>query len=114
MENGGASGDNSEGPRLQALIGEVIAAHAGQHPGIIAEAVVEQIAATYALSPRERHHRQQRKNHLERTRRVAHEVYRVLAETQNLDPGREIAARVLKSFLLTRRPPAATSPADSP
>ena len=93
---------------LQRLIGEVIAAHAGRHPGIIAEAIVEQIAASFVLTPREALHREQRKNHQERIRRFSHEVYRILADAQGIDPGREIASRVLKSFLLTRRPPAAT------
>jgi len=112
--NGGADEYGSEWPFLQQVIGEVIASHAGRHPGIIAEAVVERIAATYALIPRELHHREQRKNHQERIRRFSHEVYRILADTQTIDPGREIAARVLKSFLLTRRPPAATPRADGP
>ena len=112
--NGGADEYGSEWPFLQQVIGEVIASHAGRHPGIIAEAVVERIAATYALIPRELHHREQRKNHQERIRRFSHEVYRILADTQTIEPGREIAARVLKSFLLTRRPPAVTSRADGP
>ena len=112
--NGGADEYGSEWPFLQQVIGEVIAAHAGRHPGIIAEAVVERIAATYALIPRELHHREQRKNHQERIRRFSHEVYRILADTPGIDPGRETASRVLKSFLLTRRPPAATSRADGP
>jgi len=93
---------------LQQLIGEVIASHAGRHPGIIAEAVVERITAAYVLTPREQQHREQRKNHQERIRRFSHEVYRILADTQTIEPGQEIAARVFKSFLLTRRPPAAT------
>ena len=105
---------DAEWPALLQLIGEVIAANAGRHPGIIAEAIVERIAATYVLTPREQHHREQRKNHLERTRRFSHEVYRILADTQDIDPGREIAARVFKSFQLTRRPAAATPRADRP
>ena len=103
-----------ECPLLQQLIEEVIAAHAGRHPGIIADAVVERIAAAYVLTPREQQHREQRKNHQERIRRFSHEVYRILADTQTIEPGREIAARVFKSFLLTRRPEAATPRADGP
>jgi len=103
---------DAEGPFLQQCIDEVIAAHAGRHPGIIAEAIVEQIAGAYLLTPRERQHREQRKNHQERIRRFSHEVYRILADMQSIEPGREIAARVFKSFLLTRRPPAATPRTD--
>jgi hypothetical protein len=96
------------------LIGELVASHAGRHPGIIAEAIVEKIAATYILTPREPHHREQRKNHLERTRRLSHEVYRILAGAPDVEPGREIAARLFRSFVLTRRPPAALRRADAP
>ena len=96
---------DAEWPALLRLIESVVAANAGRHPGIIAEAIVDRIAATYVLAPRERHHREQRKNHLERTRRFSHEVYRIIAGARDVDPGREIAARVLHSFLLTRRSP---------
>jgi hypothetical protein len=105
---------DAEWPRLLQLIGEVIAAHAGRHPGIIAEAVVERIMAAYVLTPREQQHREQRKNHPERIRRFSHEVYRILADAQAIDPAREIAARVLKSFLLVECPPAAPAPASRP
>ena len=105
---------DAEWPALLRLIESVVAANAGRHPGIIAESIVDRIAATYVLAPRERHHREQRKNHLERTRRLSHEVYRILADTQTIEPGREIAARVFKSFLLTRRPRVATPRADGP
>ena len=108
MEIRDGEGFDPEWPYLQQLIGGVIAAHAGRHPGIIAEAIVERIAATYIMTPREAHHREQRKNHLERTRRFSHEVYRILAGAPDLDPAREISARLFKSFLLTRRDPAAT------
>jgi hypothetical protein len=107
--------DCPEGPVLLQQIRTVIAAHPGRHPGIIAEAIVERIAATYLMTPRELHHRELRKNHQERIRRVSHEVYRILAGPQHIDPAREIAARVLKAFLLTRRGPAtAATPADGP
>ena len=105
---------DAEWPLLLQLIGEVIAAHADRHPGIIAEAVVERIMAAYILTPREQQHREQRKNHQERIRRFSHEVYRILADTQTIEPGREIAARVFKSFVLTRPSPAATPRADGP
>jgi len=114
MENRDGGMLDAEWPRLLQLIGEVIAAHAGRHPGIIAEAVVERIMAAYVLTPREQQHREQRKNHRERIRRFSHEVYRILADTQTFEPGREIAARVFKSFLLARRPPDATPRADGP
>jgi hypothetical protein len=102
---------DAEWPALLLLIGGVVAANTGRHPGIIADAIVDRIAATYVLTPREQHHREQRKNHLERTRRFSYEVYRILADRQDIDPGREIAARMLKSFLLARRVPAASLPA---
>jgi len=108
MKNGGMGEYGSERPLLQQLIGEVIASHAGRHPGIIAEAIVERIAATFVLTPREQHHREQRKNHLERTRRFTHEVYRILADAPDLEPVREIVTRLTRSFLLTRRPQNAT------
>jgi hypothetical protein len=113
MAESAAVADCPEGPDLLQQIGSVIAAHAGRHPGIIAEAVVEQVAATYLMTPREVHHRELRKNHQERIRRVSHEVYRILAGPQDIDPAREIAARVLKAFQLTRRDAAASArPAD--
>ena len=115
MSDSVAWADYPEGPALLQQIESVIASRAGRHPGIIAEAVVEQIAATYLMTPREVHHRELRKNHQERIRRVSHEVYRILAGPRDLDPAREIAARVLKAFLLTRRESgAAAAPADGP
>lgn len=114
MIHGVADERFSELPHLRRLIDEAIASHAGRHPGIIAEAIVAQIAATYVLTPRELHHREQRKNHLERTRRFSHEVYRILAGAPEIEPGPEIAARLFKSFLLTRRPPGARPRADRP
>jgi hypothetical protein len=114
MENDGAAGHCSEQPLLQQLIDDVIASHAGRHPGIIAEAIVERIAATFVMTPREQYHRELRKNHLERTRRFSHEVYRILADAPDVEPGREIAARLIRSFLLTRRPQAAPPEAGRP
>jgi len=114
MNNGGAGEHGSELPLLQQLIDEVIATHAGRHPGIIAEAIVERISATFVLTPRELYHRELRKNHLERTRRFSHEVYRILADAPDVEPGREIAARLIRSFQLSRRPQAATPAASRP
>lgn len=105
MKNGGAGADGSEWSSLQQLIGAVIACHAGRHPGVIADAIVERIAATYVMTPRETQHQEQRKDHLERIRRFSHEVYRVLSGAPGIDPGQEIAARLFRSFLLTRRAP---------
>lgn len=109
MQDGGADEDSAEWLAIQRLIDEVIASHGGRHPGIIAEAIVERIAATCVMTPRETRHREQRKNHLERIRRFAHEVFRILAGVPDTEPGREIAARLFKSFLLTRRSPVSTS-----
>lgn len=103
MSGGSRWQDDPEGPAVLRLIESVIAAHAGRHPGVIAEAVVERIAATYLMMPRELHHRELRKNHRERIRRVTHQVYRALADPGEFDPAREIGERVLKAFLLTRR-----------
>lgn len=109
MNNGILGQHCPEGQFLQQLICGVIDAHPGRHPGIVAEAIVERIEATCALAPRETHHRELRRNHRERIRRVAHEVYRILADAQHADPGAEIAARVLTAFHLTRRPPGAAA-----
>jgi len=115
MSDSVAWADYPEGPALLQQIESVIASRAGRHPGIIAEAVVEKIAATYLMTPREVHHRELRKNHQERIRRVSHEVYRILAGPRDLDPAREIATRVLKAFQLTRREATASAtPADGP
>ena len=86
-------------PRIE----RVLASLAGRHPGIIAEAVVAGILAGYDLMPRERHHRERRKNHAERIRRFSYEVYRIVAGAAGLDPAREIAARVAKAFILARK-----------
>lgn len=96
----------AEESALLRQIEPVIAAAAGRHPGIIAEAVVARLLAAYDLLPRESHHRERRRNHEERIRRFGHEVYRILATGQALDPGREIAARVTKAFIVTDKPPA--------
>ena len=115
MADSAVGADRPEWPVLLQQIGSVIAENAGRHPGIIAEAIVERIAATYLMTPREQRRRELRKNHPERIRRISHEVYRILAGPQGIDPAREIAARVLKAFLLTRRAPAAAaSPAGKP
>ena len=108
----GRDSADAEWPALLRLIEAVVEDNAERHPGIIAEAIVERVAASYVLAPREQHHREQRKNHLERTRRFAHEVYRILARPQRIEPGREIASRVIKSFLLARRPPAPAAAGD--
>jgi hypothetical protein len=99
-------------PGESALVREIeqaISDAAGHHPGIIAEAVVARIIAGYDLLPRETQHRERRRNHEERIRRFSHEVYRILAGAQDLDPGREIAARVSKAFLVTKKTPAGAS-----
>lgn len=107
--------DCLDGSDLLQRIRAAIAANAGRHPGIIAEAVVELIASTFELTPRETHHPELRKNHRERVRRLSHEVYRVLAGAREIVPEREIAARVHGAFHLARRSPAtATPPAAGP
>jgi len=104
----------SESALLQE-IGQVLAATAGRHPGIIAEAVVARLLAIYDLCPLETKHRERRKNHEERVRRFAHEVYRILAEPGDAEPGREIASRVAKAFILTPKWPAPdASPEEKP
>ena len=96
-------------PEQSALLGVIdpaISATAGRHPGIIAEAVVARILAAYDLLPRDTRHRERRRNHEERIRRFSHEVYRILSDGQTLDPGREIAARVTRAFIVTGKAPA--------
>lgn len=81
----------------------VLSSHAGRHPGIIAEAVVARLTNSYALLPRETHHRERRKDHAERIRRFTHEVYRILEVAGGPDPAREIAARMAKAFVASPR-----------
>ena len=87
-------------------IERVIAATAGRHPGVITEEVVAGLLAAHDLLPREAWHRERRRNHAERIRRFSHEVYRILEAGDALDPGREIAVRVAKAFIVTERSPA--------
>ena len=68
----------AEWPSLHGLIEDVVARHAGRHPGVITEAVVESIVTRFEITPREVHHRERRKNHPERIRRLSHEVFRIL------------------------------------
>lgn len=89
---------------LLALVEGTIEALRGRHPGIVAEAVVERITSAYVLEPRETHHRERRRNHPERIRRLAHAAYRILADPESEAPERDIAEGVLRAFVLTPRP----------
>jgi len=98
-------------PEMAALLREieqVLAANEGHHPGVIAEAVVERLLEAYTLTPREPWHRERRRNHEERVRRYAHQVFRLLEDAPSGGPAeREIAALVAKAFILQARAPAA-------
>ncbi len=88
---------------LSRLVETLLARHASRHPGIITEAVVEAITAHYDLLPRETWHRERRKNHPERIRRLSHSVFRILEASQGKAPVDQITAAVLKAFLVTPR-----------
>ena len=90
----------AEWPSLHGLIEDVVARHVGHHPGVITEAVVESIVTRFEITPREVHHRERRKNHLERIRRLSHEVFRILDSETGPAPVQRITARILKAFIL--------------
>lgn len=88
---------------LSRLVEELLARNASRHPGIITEAVVDAITARYELLPRESWHRERRRNHPERIRRLSHSVFRILEASEGGAPVRQITAAVLKAFLITPR-----------
>ena len=90
-------------PSLLVIVGQAAAATAGRHPGVVSEAIVAAVTAAYDLVPRERWHRERRRNHPERIRRTAHEVFRIVAGGPGGDPAPEIAGRILKAFILHPR-----------
>ncbi len=86
-----------------ALVEGCVTSLSGRHPGIVAEAVVANLVATYGLAPRETHHAERRKNHPERVRRLAHEAFRILeAEPDDARAARRIAAGIVRAFTLAR------------
>ena len=99
-EDTGSWEDLSEWPSLHGLIEDVVARHAGRHPGVITEAVVEAIITRFEITPREAHHRERRKNHPERIRRLSHEVFRILDSESGPAPVHRITAGILKAFIL--------------
>ena len=87
------------------LVRRVISENASRHPGIISEAIVDTLMGTYILTPREVCYRERRKNHTERIRRLAHEVFRILDAGEGQAPVRRITSAVVKAFLLAPRQP---------
>lgn len=90
----------AEWPSLHGLIEDVVARHIGRHPGVITEAVVESIVTRFEITPREVHHRERRKDHPERIRRLSHEVFRILGSESGPAPVQRITAGILKAFIL--------------
>ena len=93
----------AEWPSLHGVLEDVVARHAGRHPGVITEAIVDAITARFEITPRQVHYRERRKNHPERIRRLSHEVFRILDTESGEAPVRRIAAGVLKAFILVPR-----------
>ena len=89
-----------EWPSLHGLIADVLARHAGRQPGAITESVVEAIVTRFEITPREVHHRERRKNHPERIRRLSHEVFRILDADSGSAPVHRIATGILNAFIL--------------
>ena len=85
------------------LVEDVVSPLAGCHPGIVTEAIVESITGKFALLPRESRHRERRRNHAERIRRLSHSIFRIIEEAGREFPVELIAASVLKAFIVGPR-----------
>lgn len=92
-----------EWPELRELIDGVMAGLAGRHPGIVTEALVDAVMANYRLLPRETWHRERRRNHSERIRRLSHSLFRILDDAGEGAPVDVITASVLKAFIISPR-----------
>ena len=95
--------NDREWSHLFSLVEEAIIGCRGHHPGIITEAVVDVVAEEYEILPREIHHRERRKNHRERIRRLSHEIFRIIDAEEGEASVEKIAAGIMTSFLLTPR-----------
>ena len=92
-----------EWPPLFRLVEATVSLHASRHPGVITEAVVEAVTGRYELEPRETWHRERRRNHTERIRRLSHSHVRILEASEVTAPVKRITADVLRAFILTPR-----------
>jgi hypothetical protein len=90
-------------PNLDKRLRAVIGANAAHHPGIIAEAVVADILGAFELTPREVRHRERRRNHGERVRRLVHAAFRMAEATPGFDPVPRLAGHLFKAFLFRAR-----------
>ena len=88
---------------LSRLVEDVLTRNASRHPGIITEAVVDMVTGRYSLLPRETAHKERRKNHPERIRRLSHSVFKILEASEGKAPVNQITAAILKAFLLAPR-----------
>jgi hypothetical protein len=88
---------------LHRLIEDVTGGLKGRHPGIVTEAIVEAVTARFSLMPRETWHRERRRNHPERIRRLSHSLFRIIDDAGEVFPADVITASVLKAFIITPR-----------
>ena len=95
--------NDREWSQLFSLVEEAVIGCRGHHPGIITEAVVDAVAEEYEILPREIHHRERRKNHRERIRRLTHEIFRIINAEEGEASVEKITAGIMKSFLITPR-----------
>jgi hypothetical protein len=95
--------DTPEWGGLVTLVAKVTASLAGRHPGVVTEAIVEAITDRYHLLPRETWHRERRRNHPERIRRLSHSIFRIIEDGGDKFPADLISASVLKAFIITLR-----------
>jgi hypothetical protein len=88
---------------LCSLVADVVAPLAGRHPGIVTEAVVDAIVRNFTLLPRETWHRERRRNHEERIRRLSHSIFRIIEDAGREFPVEVITSSVLKAFIVGPR-----------
>jgi hypothetical protein len=86
------------------LVADVVSPLAGSHPGIVTEAIVDAIVRDYTLLPRETWHRERRRNHGERIRRLSHAIFRIIEDAGREFPVELITSSVLKAFIVGPRP----------
>ena len=88
---------------LRKLIEDVTGGLRGRHPGIVTEAIVDAVTARFGLMPRETSHRERRRNHPERIRRLSHSLFRIIEDAGEEFPTDVITASVLKAFIISPR-----------
>lgn len=97
-----------EWPALYRLIERITAEKASRHPGIITEAIVDAVTGRYDIDTRETWHRERRRNHPERIRRLSNTVFRLLEVRRGAASIRKITAGILKAFIVSQREGVAT------